>query len=423
MRTRRRSCGATWGLTLAAIALPGCHRSDSSPGEPASSTREAGSAPVGSNAPAASGAGPCLTPAIVAPFAHYSDDMIRGLATDGESVYFRTLRETFRVPLAGGTPAVIGKSPPGMDGPMWVIGDDLVAQPTGHPALVAMPRSGGTWRTLADATSDKSGGGAALPTMFNNVHRGRIEAAGKAVFDGKNMYFIEKDIAGATISGAGKSTWSVRRMGLPEGRAATLFASDRELQDIVKAGDSLFFQRNETVRKPVVPGAKKPMFEVESWSLLSLPAGGGNPSVRVPSVHGTAMASDGAAVYYTANVEAEATTHFPKSALYRLLVGATGSPELVDDWTIEPKFGAPYGAESFVLFIHAFEHVSATGIPSDITDLLYLGKRGAEGRGKRACLAQGSNAHSFAVAGSALLFASQLNDGSGAQGIVKYFLP
>ena len=417
--TKSRLDASVFALSL---ALSSCHRSEPSPGDSATSSREVGSAHGDSDAGAPS-AGPCLAPAVVAPFAHYSDDMIRGLATDGESVYFRTIRETFRVPLAGGTPGVIGKNPPGGNGPMWVIGEDLVAQPTGSPAFVAMPKSGGAWKTFADATSDKSGGGDTLPTIFNNIHRGRIEAAQQATFDGKSFYFVEKDIAGATISGGGKTTWSVRRLGPSDAKAETLYTSERELQHLVKAGETLFFQRNETSQKPLAPGAKKPPFEETTWSLVSLSTGGGNPSLRVASVDKAALATDGVTVYYTAHPGGDAAGHFPKTSLYGLPAVATRSAQIVDDWTLEPEFGAPYGADGFVLHVHAFKDVSPTGIPSNLTTLLYLGKRSAGGQGRRVCVAQSSNAHAFAVSGSVLLFASQLNDGSGAQGIVKYALP
>ena len=306
---------------------------------------------------------------------------------------------------------------------MWVIGENLVAQPTGAPAFVAMPKSGGAWKTFADATSDKSGGGGTLPTIFNNVHRGRIEAAQQATFDGKSFYFVEKDIAGATISGGGKTTWSVRRLGPSDAKADTLYTSEQELQHLVKAGETLFFQRNETPQKPLAAGAKRPPFEEATWSLYSLSAGGGTPSLRAASVDKVALATDGVTVYYAAHPVGDAPGHLQKTSLYGLPGAPTGSAQIVDDWTFEPGFGAPYGDDGFVLLVYAFKDVSPTGIPSNLTSLLYLGKRSAHGQGRRVCVAQGSNAHAFAVSGSALLFASQLDDGSGAQGIIKYALP
>jgi len=229
-------------------------------------------------------------------------------------------------------------------------------------------------------------------------------------------------VSGATISGGGTSTWSVRRTGPSDAKAETLYTSERELNHLVKAGDSLFFQRDETAEKPLPPHAKKPIFEERTWSLYSLAASGGTPSLRAASVSPTAIATDGANVYYTATVEAKPDPHFPKTALFRLPAGPTGSPEVVDEWVIESNFGASYGGDSFVLYIHAWGKVSQAGIPSDLTRLLYLGKR-AQGRGRRVCVAEGSNAHAFAVVGSTLPYASQPSDGSGAQGIVKYVLP
>lgn len=409
------------GLTFAlAVVSSGCHRAESSqgPSPSTSSSPEAGGAAASTAGPC-----PCLAPEVVAPFKNYSADMIRGVAADSDHVYFRTRTDTYRVPLAGGTPEIIAKSPPGMDSPMWVLGDKLLAQPTGQPVFVALPKSGGAWTNLIDATSDRSGGAGALPTIFHSVGRGRIESASQAVFDGNDFFWIEADTVGATFGGAkGKTTWSLRRTPATEAKIQTVYTSDREIRHLVKAGDTLVFQRNETPAKPPLPpGAGRPLFEQQVWPLYSMPLGGGKPVLRAASVsrlNGSSAATDGSWVYYVANDAATIPT------LYRLSAAGSGPPEPVESWMAEVLFAAPYGADSFVLFVKGFEHAPSGNAPaSGLKPLLFTGRRGEKKATRRVCLASDGNPHGYGMVGDTLLFASQVEDGSGAQGIVKWALP
>jgi hypothetical protein len=399
-------------LTLPVLGLA-CRGADSTQGAAASSRPVASTAP---SAPSPAAAGTCAAPDIVAPFQKYSDDMIRGVTADASSVYFRTLRDTFRVPLAGGTPEVIAKSPPGMDGPMWLLGDKLIDQPTGQPTFVVLPKGGGTWTNFLDATSDKSGGSEAVPTILHNVARGRIEAAEQALFDGKDLYWIEKDDVVTGHGGGGQSTWSIRRMPASAPKAEILYTSTRDLEHLVKADDLLGFQENDTPEKPPLPpGAKKPLFEAEVWSLYAIPAAGGKPTLRAASVstlNGTRAASDGSDVYYSAQGDTPGAV-----ALYRVPLSGSGGPERVADGVADVQFAAPYGADRSVLFVRAFEAKDR-----GLKPFVYSVSRATGQLGARQCL-NASNPHGYAVAGNALLFASQLQDGSGAQGIVRWTLP
>lgn len=346
--------------------------------------------------------------------------MIRGVAAEGEDVYFRTLRETFRVPLAGGAPTVIAKSPPGMSGPLWVMGDKIVNQPTGQPGFVSVPRSGGTWTNLVDATSDRSAGKDTLPTILHNVGRGRVENAQEAVFDGKSFFWIAEDIAGASMGRKGTSTWSVRRSPVAGGNVETLYTSNRALAWLVKAGDRLVFERNDTPEKALPPGAKKPSYEPQTWGLLALPEGGGAPEVRVASVdsgNGTRLVTDGVRVYFVSSPDPT-----PTLSLVRVSPSGHSSPERVDDWVIEVRFGSPYGVDRFLLVATAMDRAPGVGVSPETRTYLYTGNRTTGTLDPRVCLANAFNPHAYAVLGKTLLLASQVERTS-SEGVVKWSLP
>jgi hypothetical protein len=147
-----------WSIALATV-LPACHRDRGG-------TATSGSAAPSSSGPMATGAGAaCLTTQFdfLVPFQRYGDaDLIRSIVVDGDQVLFRDLTNLYRVPLAGGTPAVVSKAPElTLDGrtTVWVAGDRLLTQSPHEPIFMAAPKAGGPWTTIIDLSREKLGGG------------------------------------------------------------------------------------------------------------------------------------------------------------------------------------------------------------------------------------------------------------------------
>jgi hypothetical protein len=410
--------------TLAALlclAGAACHRSGSAQDSPAGS-----SAPDEGLAATAARplSGDCQALDVLVPFRQYGQsDLIRSMAVDSGEVYFRTMDETYRVPLAGGAASVIAKSLGDVGGPSWVIGDKLVSQPTGQPALMAIPKGGGTWTPLLDATSDKHGGAGAVPTILGNVRRGRVESAERAIFDGGYFYWIGEDIVGLSMGTKGTSTWSVRRMAL-SGPAETLYKSNLELGSLVKAGDRLLFAQSDKPEKATPPerpaqhGGKLEIHlpEPKTWSLLSMPANGGTPEVRLrpfsPPSMGATIVADGSLVYYGAF---SGLTF----GLYRLSADGNSPAQLVDPKIITVHWGAPYGADRLVLFASGIEGAGGAG---SVKHFVLTAPRGSDVFERTACVDSTYTTHAFGVGGKSLLVALYRGKDNTA-GIVRIALP
>src|SRR6186713_2612095 len=104
------------------------------------------------------------------PLQKYGDgDLIRALVVDGEQLYYRNMAEAFSVPLAGGAPTNLGKSPGlSLSGTtvLWTSGDKLLTQSSGEPIFMAAPKTGGNWSNLINLTADQHRGGRDVTTRI-----------------------------------------------------------------------------------------------------------------------------------------------------------------------------------------------------------------------------------------------------------------
>ena len=400
----------------AALAIPITFLAGCSRGAAAEAARDAAPSAV----PPASGSAPAPGCAaqfdVLVPFQKYGEsDLIRAIVVDGADVYFRTYHETYRVPLAGGAPTLLTKATG--DGPLWVLGDRLVTQPTGQPAFLEMPKTGGSWTPFLDATAAKHSGGQSVPTrIFQSIGSGRIEGAREAIFDGTHFQWLEEDTVGASLGSKGKTTWHVRRIAAAGGAAETLYTSLRELRGLVVARDRLLFEEEVTPEAKLPPGAKKPLLETRIWSLLSMPAAGGKAEVRMNPSFGVNSVSDGALLYLSG------FRSLSEGGMWRMPVAGNAPPERIDPLVIEQRWGLGYGNGQLVFFSPSMTDAPRTGHVPDLENYLLTGPAGGSHFERSSCIAAKYGVHAQAVSGKSLLL-SLFIGAERTAGIVKVALP
>lgn len=160
----------------------------------------------------------------------YEDgDMFRSLLVDGDQVYFRDLKDVYRMPLTGGSPFLISKAPAlTRDGNavLWMSGDRLLTQLSQGPIFMASPKVGGTWITLIDPGVTKSAG------------RPPVALAGRAVFDGSAFYWPQENRVATRYAPADSS---IEMVPLAGGEVQTLYETRGEISQLAKVGDRLVF--------------------------------------------------------------------------------------------------------------------------------------------------------------------------------------
>src|SRR5262249_21898947 len=124
-------------------------------------------------------------------------DLYRAILVDGAQVFFRNMKDVFRIPLAGGTPTAISKAPAlALDGRtvLWMWAHRLRPQSHHEPTLMASPKAGGAWTTIIDLTKEKLGGGrTAASRILHDIGKGGASSTTRqAVFDGTSFYWTEE---------------------------------------------------------------------------------------------------------------------------------------------------------------------------------------------------------------------------------------
>jgi hypothetical protein len=309
---------------------------------------EAGAASVSASAAPAGGAvakpavkGACSTELeyLVPPQKYGDGDLIRAITIDGDQVYFRNMSEAFRVPLAGGSPASLGKAPAlSLSGTteLWISGDKLLTQSPGEPIFMSAPKSGGAWSSFIDLTAAKLGGGRDAATRILQGIGRRSARATRADFDGQAFYYAE------ITQGKGRNAPSssvLKSVPLAGGEARTLYQTEGEIQEVKRTGDRLAFmltlpptpeqiKENEAKRK-----TQKYVFGVKGEShLTSIPLTGGDPKrlLRVDpfmsglGLGGVVLGTDGSKIYVSGYRDADIT----KPGTFRVDVGSGAAEEI-----------------------------------------------------------------------------------------------
>jgi hypothetical protein len=396
------------GLALAWWTFS-CHGADKS-GPPkesaAAGTADAASGGVAAGgAAAAPGVDGCLTPSdFVVPFQHYDrNDLIRNILVDGQDLVFRNYTEVFRVPMSGGTPASLNKMPGGiMDAPMWIDGDRVLSQSPGEPILIAMPKTGGTFTTLLDASAEKLGGGRPVVTRLlhdigTGTHRARAD---EMILDGAHLYWIEQQGSSPKITGS-----KVRRIARTGGAAETLYEWPGELSDLGKAGDRLVFFQREPAKAPekskdsskIAAALAEAAAADTPSNLMAMPESGGKPLVRMAGLKGSLLLTDGPTVY----VSGYADGRLDKPGVFRLSANTTTDPEMVDWRHLSMASGYVYGDRVVLVGIGLRVPATPGAYPSS-GHVVLTGPRSGGKLERTACLEDGYAAHAEAVSGKTL---------------------
>jgi hypothetical protein len=418
-----------FALTLALGAtLCACHRDGGASGSDAATASSAASAP--------SPGGACLAQLdFLVPYQAYKNsDLFRAITVDGDHVFFRNADNLFRVPLAGGSPAVVA-STPGLTlefdarPTIWVVGDKLVSQTPGEPVFVEAPKSGGTFTPIVNLAHDTNPGSRSTgQQVLHDIFSGTGVHAHPAIFDGTAFYWVE-----VSSGRKGKRGSSIRAVPLVGGAERTLYEWEGELRSLAKAGDRLVFERTE----PNAPAEKegpghakqkeKPLLGASHPSyLMSMPAGGGNPETLAHFSNmagnigtGEVVLTDGDTVY----VSGFENEDFMKAGLYRISATGHSALERLDDRHINGQ-GFVYGDRIVFAGQGPLEpHSNRSANPLANNGVVVLtGDRHAKSLDRAACIQGNYTTHAYAVAGKTL-FIAIFNDDDKRTAIVRVPLP
>jgi hypothetical protein len=419
---------ALFALFLGVTGVAACHRDGTSSGSDAATAASAASA--------STAGGACLAQLdFLVPYQSYKNsDLFRAITVDGDQVFFRNGDNLFRVPLAGGPPAVIA-STPGLTlefdsrPTIWIVGDKLVSQTPGEPVFVEAPKSGGPFTPIVNLAHDSNPGGRSTgQQVLHNLFSGTGVHAHPATFDGTSFYWVEGN------SGLkGKRGSSIRAVPLSGGPERTLYEWDGELRSLAKAGDRLVFERTD----PTPPAEKegpshakqkeKPLLSASRPSfLMSMPVGGGTPETLAHFGNmagnmgtGEVLFTDGNTVYLSGFEDED----IMKAGLYRISATGHSSLERLDDRNITGQ-GFVYGER--IVFagqgpIEPRSNRSANPLANNGIVIL-TGDRHAKSLERAACIHGNYTTHAYAVAGKTLLIAI-FNDDDKRTAIVRVPLP
>jgi len=403
------------------VCLFACHR-DRGGGGPSAS------AAPSSRGPAAGAPGECLTQFdFLVPFQKYGEaDLIRSIVVDGDQVYFRDMKDLYRVPLAGGTPTVMSKAPElALDGrtTVWVSGDRLLSQSPHEPIFMAAPKSGGAWTTIIDLSREKLGGGrSATNRILHDIGKGSSSAtAGSAIFDGVSFYWTERR-AGA--KGSAPSS-SIRTVPLSGGEGRTLYEASGEFGSLAKAGDRLVFMQVDPA--PPEPesekhaAAKKGGIHIApkgASALWSIPVTGGKAErlVRIANAFGSeVLVTDGPTLYLTGYQDED----FAKPGIFRM-AATGGSLERLEPQVLTGT-AFLYG-DRVVLVGSGRIGTPAPGTIPETGKVVFTGARKGGTLERTACIVGNYTTHAYAVSGKTLLISIFRSDDRLA-GIIRVALP
>src|SRR5688572_28266184 len=425
-----------WGLVLvlSLLALPGCKRDadqtvGSADGETAAApskteaqtpaVAKSGAVPGGALSPAG-----CVTePDYLLPPTAFGDrDLVRAIVVDGADVYLANMTDILRLPLAGGTPAPIAKTP-GMTLSglitIWNDGQRLLTQSSGEPIFMELPKAGGSWSTFIDLTAEKRGGGRDAATRILQgigSKGGAKERAGWADFDGSAFYWTEAP-AQRKVIGVGR----VRSIPVLGGEAKTLYEAPGVADGLRKTGSHLVFIHTEppdpadAAKYEAERKAKKYGPEPKGKSsLLSIPVSGGAPTRLLGMgqwMSRAVLATDGETVFASGYLEED----LQKPGVYR--VEASGGavqmldPRVVTGDGVRYSGGVAFAGSGFVQKGKLQTGVVVLAVPKGATEATQV-----------ACFENRYSAHATAVSGKTLLV-SLLDGQTGLASVVRLPLP
>lgn len=342
---------------------------------------------------------------LVPPQRYGDSDLVRAIAVDRDQVYFRNMRDVFKVPLAGGAVTVHSKGPGlSLSGTavLWLSGERLLTQSAGEPIFMGAPKNGGDWSTFIDLTSAKLGGGRDAATRILQGLGGKLAPkSSRASFDGESFYFAE------ISKGPGQSapaTSALKSVPLRGGETRTLYESAGEIAEVVRAGDRIAFihtappSPEQLAKQQADKKGNKLSFGVrgERW-LTAVPLSGGEAQklMRISNIiASTVLGADGTNVYVSGYADEEPT----KPGIYRVSA-AGGAPERLDQRVLS---GDLYVTGDQLVFVG-----SGDLEPGKIENgqLVLTGTRDGKTLKRAACIKDGYTLHASAVSGKTALLA------------------
>ncbi len=252
--------------------------------------------------------------------------MFRALLVDGDQIYFRDLKDVYRMPLTGGSPFLISKAPTlsrDINTVLWSSGDRLLTQLSRGPIFMASPKIGGTWITLIDLGVTKSTGRPSAPL------------AGRAVFDGSAFYWPEETRA-ATKYAPADST--IKMVPLTGGNARILYETHGQVGQLAKVGDRLVFIHSaprsaEQTKAQNVDSKKDPSQAQGPKTLMTMPIRGGRAQrlAHFGSAMGGELLLADSEFAYLSGYEDEDSS---KPGIYRIKATAGSRLERIDERTM-----------------------------------------------------------------------------------------
>src|SRR5664280_2554680 len=380
----------------------------------ASASDAASTNPIDSGVTAGSASTPetqeCIThfDYLLPPQKYEDGDMFRALLVDGNQVYFRDLKDVYRMPLTGGSPFLISKAPTmtrNGNPVLWTSGDRLLTQLSRGPIFMASPKVGGTWIALMDLGVTKSTGRASAPL------------AGRAIFDGSVFYWPEETRAATKYAPADSTIMKVPSTG---GDVHTLYKARGQIGQLAKVGDRLVVIYTAPpsagqMRAQNADSKEDPNQAQGPKTLMTMPIAGGRAErlARFGNTLGGELLLADSEFAYVSGYEDEDLT---KPGIYRIKATA-GSPLEQIDKRIMHGAGFAYGDK--LVFVGSS---SLDGGDSRRAKVVLTGLRTGGALSRIACIEGPYATPASAIAGKILLISLFKSDTSMAS-IIRVPLP
>lgn len=330
--------------------------------------------------------------AYLLPPTNWDGDLVRAITVDGDQVYYRNLREGFRIPLEGGQPTLLSKAPglilSGQGAQFWVQGDRLLTQSSAEAVFLESPKSGGEWSIFLGSQKAPGGRDAATRILANIGGKGNATYATEAAFDGENFYWAERP---RLVRADQIAPSTIKTIPLAGGTPRTLFESPGEIDAIVKADQRLGF-----VHVVPTPGAKSMSGKPGETYLSSIPLAGGEVKNLMHAEMPKVLAADGTDVFVGAYWKGD----FTKGGLYRVDTTGTRAPELFDPTVF--AVGKGFVSRDQVVFVGTAP--LEIGKPK-FGVVVLAGERNGKGLRRVACIETRSSVYAGAVTDGLVLVA------------------
>lgn len=340
---------------------------------------------------------------LVPPTTYGESDLIRALLVDRDQVYFANLSDVFRVPLGGGPPVPLSKTPGmALNGQfvLWGSEERLLAQSPGESIFMESPKAGGLWKTFLDLGEGKVGGGRdATARILQGVGKsGEKTRATFADFDGRDFYWSLQKL-GAKGEVLSSKLLSVSLAGGP---AKVVLDEPGTISEVHRLGERLVFLYTRAPSPAALAEYERARKKDPYRSRPSGPSGAfvltpgqGAPELLMPLSHilsPVILVGDDSQVILSGFEDGD----FKRGGIFRVPLGG-GAPEKVDSRAL--------AGQGFVMgdsFVIAGNGPAENGTADQGEVAIVVPRRGGPVR-QVSFLADRSTTHARALAGDVLL--------------------